>query len=278
MELLKYSFGTLVLWGLFAINGATYVQSAEIIAHRGASFDAPENTISSVKLAWEQGANAVEVDVYLSTDGKVFAIHDKTPKRYGGPDKPVSKMSWDELKKLDVGAWKDEKYRGEKIPLLSELLPLIPKNGRMFIEIKTGPEIIPALKRVLQKANRPCKQTAIICFSEQVIAGVRKELPHLDAYWLSYLKKNQKPGERKTPTIGQVIATAKKLDTTAVDLGGEIAEHDVKQLSAAGLGCYVWTINDPQKARELVNWGVIGITTDRPALMFKNGIGKPRTE
>ena len=82
------------------------MHGAEIIAHRGASHAAPENTISAVKLAWEQGANAVEVDVYLSTDGKIFAIHDKTPKRYGGPDRPVSGMSWAELQKLDVGAWK----------------------------------------------------------------------------------------------------------------------------------------------------------------------------
>lgn len=254
------------------------MQGAEIVAHRGASFDAPENTISSVKLAWEQGTNAVEVDIYLSTDGKVFAIHDKTPKRYGGPDKPVSKMSWAELQKLDIGAWKDEKYRGEKIPLLSELLPLIPENGRMFIEIKTGPEIIPELKRVLQKANRPCKQTAIICFSDKVIAGVRKELPHLDAYWLSYLKKNQKPEERKAPTVEQIIEMAKRLDTTAVDIGGDITESDVKKLNEAGLGCYVWTVNDPEEARELIKWGVIGITTDKPALMLEKGIGRVRKE
>ncbi len=252
------------------------MQAAEIVAHRGASYEAPENTISSVKLAWEQGTNAVEVDVYLSTDGKIFAIHDHTPKRYGGPDKPVSQMSWAELQKLDVGAWKDEKYRGEKIPLLSELLPLIPPNGRMFIEIKTGPEIIPELKRVLEKANLPCKQTAVICFSDKVIAGIRKELPHLEAYWLSYLKKNQKPGERKAPTVEQIIETAKKLDTTAVDIGGDITESDVKKLSEAGLDCYVWTVNDPQKAHELMKWGVIGITTDKPALMLEKGVGTVR--
>lgn len=255
--------------------GEINVQGAEIVAHRGASFDAPENTKSSVELAWKQGANAVEVDVYLSTDRKVFAIHDKTPKRYGGPDRPVSGMSWAELQKLDVGAWKNERYRGEKVPLLSELLPLTPANGRMFIEIKCGPEILPALKIVLEKANLKKKQTAVICFSENVIAETRKQLPLLEAYWLASVKV--KDGVQ-SPTIESIIKKAKQLDTTAVDLGGEITQQDVKKILDAGLGCYIWTVNDPARAHQLKAWGVAGITTDQPALLLEKGVGKSRKD
>lgn len=274
----NHSVCLLLFLGIFLLTGGIDVNGAEIVAHRGASHDAPENTKSSVELAWKQGANAVEVDVYLSTDGKVFAIHDRTPKRYGGPDRPVSGMSWAELQKLDVGAWKNEKYRGEKVPLLADLLCLTPANGRMFIEIKCGPEIIPELKSVLKKANLKKRQTAIICFSEEVIAEARKELPDLEAYWLSYLKKDQKEGTRKTPTVEQIIQTAKKLDTTAVDIGGDITQSDVRKILNAGLRCYVWTINEPEQARLLKNWGVAGITTDKPALMLKEGVGKARKD
>ncbi|HSG69711.1 MAG TPA: glycerophosphodiester phosphodiesterase family protein, partial [Planctomycetaceae bacterium] len=107
----------------------------EIIAHRGASYDAPENTLASVNLAWEQNADAVEIDIWLTSDNQIVLMHDKTPKRYGGPDTLVSEMTLEQLRALDVGAWKDPRWKGEKAPLLSEVLPLVPAGKRLFIEI-----------------------------------------------------------------------------------------------------------------------------------------------
>src|SRR6056297_2579248 len=156
----------------------------EIVAHRGASFKAPENTRASVKLAWQQRTDAVEVDVYLTADKKIVAMHDRTPKRYGGPDRPVAEMTWAELRQLDVGTWKDSKWQGETVPLLEELLEMTPEGKRVFIEIKSGPELVPYLKRLLQKIDQPSKKQAIIAFSADVIAAVRQQLPHIEAYWL----------------------------------------------------------------------------------------------
>jgi glycerophosphoryl diester phosphodiesterase len=109
-----------------------------IIAHRGASHDAPENTLASFKLAWEQKADGIEGDFYLTKDGKIVCIHDKTTKRTSGQkvELDVAASTLAELRKVDVGAWKDPKYAGEKMPTLEEVLAIVPAGKVFFIEIK----------------------------------------------------------------------------------------------------------------------------------------------
>ena len=89
----------------------------------------------------------------LSADDQIVAVHDKTLKRYGGPDKPIAKMTYQELQKHEVGRWKDKRFTGEPIPLLTEILKTVPSDKRLFIEIKCGVEIVPHLKKVLQEAR-----------------------------------------------------------------------------------------------------------------------------
>lgn len=240
----------------------------EIIAHRGASFDAPENTLASVRLAWEQDADAVEIDVYLSRDGQVVAIHDKTPKRYGGPDRPVAEMTWDELRSLDVGAWKAPQWKGERIPLLEEILPTIPERKRLFIEIKAGPEILPELKRVLAEAKRPARQTAIIGFSAETMRAARETLPDLQIYWIVRLKAEQEAAVWERD-VHELIAKAREIDVHGVDLGGSerIDAAFIEALKVANIPWYVWTINDPKEAERLCRLGCWGITTDRPGFL-----------
>ena len=125
----------------------------EIVAHRGASFDAPENTVAAIKLAWEQKADAAEFDVFLSKDGKIVVIHDADTKRTAGVDRKVADTTLEELRKLDVGKWKDAKFAGEKIPTLEEMLATVPAGKRVFIEVKCGPEIVPELDRVLKASE-----------------------------------------------------------------------------------------------------------------------------
>jgi glycerophosphoryl diester phosphodiesterase len=149
-------------------SNANLAQDVEIIGHRGAAYDAPENTLASVNLAWKRNADAVEIDIYLTRDGHIVAVHDETTKRYGGPDKKIVAQTLAELKTIDVGRWKDIKWSGERISELAEVLETIPDGKRLFIEIKSGPEIIPELQRVIQVAGKKAKQTAIISFSLDV--------------------------------------------------------------------------------------------------------------
>jgi len=108
----------------------------EIVGHRGASYDAPENTLPSVRLGFEQGADAVEVDVFATSDGRIVAIHDADTERVAGVKLDVAKSTLAELKQLDVGAWKGERWVGTRIPTLEEVLELVPEGRRLLIEVK----------------------------------------------------------------------------------------------------------------------------------------------
>ena len=241
----------------------------EIIAHRGASHDAPENTLAAVNLAWKQDTDAVEVDVYLSADNRIVAVHDKTLKRYGGPDEPIASMTYADLQKHEVGSWKDKKYAGEPIPLLSEILKTIPAGKRLFIEIKCGVEILPYLVAVLEAADLEDEQTAIICFSEEVISGAAKQLPNLKRYWLASLKRD-KITQKVKPSIESLIATAENVHSDGLDLGGATDIIDaayVSELEKHDLPLYIWTVNSVEEAARLKAAGVRGITTDRPKLL-----------
>lgn len=256
------------LWMLalaISSNHAVDLQAVEIIGHRGASHDAPENTLASVNLAWDQDADAVEIDVYLSKDGRIVAFHDDTTERLAGVDKPVVEQTLAELQKLDVGRWKDPKFTGERIPTLSDVLATIPDGKRLFIEVKCGPEIVPTLQKDLKTAGKTPDQTAIISFSYKVVKAVKEAMPELKVYWVVGLEQDEQTG-RWSPKLDELIDKAQAAGLDGLDLGkaGIIDEAYVSQVKQAGLGFYMWTINSPADARRLVKAGVEGLTTDRP--------------
>lgn len=237
----------------------------EIVGHRGASFDAPENTLSAIRLAWEQQADAVEFDVWLSKDGHIVLHHDKDTKKTAGVEKRVDSQTLAELQKLDYGAWKSPKYKGEPLALLPEALATIPKGKRVFIEIKCGPEIVPELTRVLHAAKRPASETAIISFSEEVCTACVKAYPDLKVFWIVSPKKDEKTGQWNH-SADELIATARKLEVHGLDLQAcdLLTPAFGKQVRDAGLELYVWTVNDLPLAKQMIAAGVQGITTDKP--------------
>ena len=250
--------------------------AVEIIAHRGASHDAPENTLASVQLGWERNADAVEVDVYLSKDGKIVVIHDENTKRTTGHDGLVHKMTWAQLQKLDAGSWKNKKFKGEPIPLLSQLLETIPNGKYLVIEIKCGPEIIQPLAGLLKKTNTPPSKTAIISFSFEVVAAAKKQFPKRPVYYLAGVKQN-KTTHRWEPAVDTLVKKARDAALDGLSLGFKGAADDSallgylrrmrKDTGSHKLGFYVWTVNDRRMAKMLTDVGVDGITTDRPAFL-----------
>jgi glycerophosphoryl diester phosphodiesterase len=241
--------------------------AVEIVGHRGASHDAPENTLPSVALGFEQGADAVEVDVYLSKDGKVVVSHDDNTKRVAGVDRKIVDQTAAELAALDAGLWKGARWRGTKIPLLSEVLQLVPPGKKLVIEIKCGSEILPELERVLDASGKR-GQTLLIAFDYRVIVDAKKRLPDRPAYWLYGFSA----AERKRYGVGapaELIQRAKDAGADGLDLkySGPFDAAFVRELSDAGMGLYVYTVNDPAAAKRLEAMGVAGITTDRPGWM-----------
>lgn len=230
----------------------------EIIAHRGASHDAPENTVAAFREAWRQGADGAELDIYLTADGHIVACHDKDTKRTAGIEVPVAKSTLKELRSLDVGAWKGEAFAGEGIPTLEQMLEAVPEDKRTYIEVKCGPEIVPELLRKLEAFDRPVSRTPVICFNAEVVAAVKKARPDRPAYWLSDLKNGK--------TAESLIARAREIGADGLDLkaGPELDAAFAAKVREAGLRLDVWTVNDPDLAGRMVSAGVNGITTDKP--------------
>lgn len=249
--------------------------AAEIVAHRGASYDAPENTKSSIKLGFEQGADAVEIDVYLTKDGRVVLFHDKNTEKLDGSKAPIADRTLAELQKLDVGTWKGgagawsgNPYAGEKMPVLEDVLGLIPRGKKIFLEIKCGPEILPPIKKIFDENDIDGEQITIITFNEDTAAGAKKMFPSIPVYWLESIKQDEKTGEWGPPRDA-LIATAKSLGVDGVDLQARpvIDAAFVKAVKAAGLEMHVWTVDDPAEAKRLAAAGVDSITTNRPAFL-----------
>lgn len=234
----------------------TLMAQQQFIAHRGASWIAPENTLAAVNLAWELGADAVEVDVHLSKDNRVMVIHDKDTKRTcSGKKNFVIKNSPSVLlRDLEVGSWKDDKYRGEKIPFLSEVAETIPYGKILVVEIKCGKEIIPHLQRVVN-SSKMSDQFVFISFGWQTILETKKKFPGNKCYWLSSLKAGLKNKMENAAGAG----------LEGVNLNHKIIDEGVMKMAGIhDLEVLTWTVDDPKEAKRLTGLGVAGITTNRP--------------
>jgi glycerophosphoryl diester phosphodiesterase len=237
-----------------------------IVAHRGASADAPENTLAAFKLAFDRGADAIEGDFHLTRDGKIIGIHDADTKRTTGVAGKIVETDFDRLRRLDAGKWKGAEFKGEKLPTLPEVLALVGPGKRFFIEIKCGPEIIPELKRILGESKVPADQLTIISFKDAVISEARKELPQIKAYWLFDFKET-KGQWNLTPE--QAVARARALGAHGIDIGVTaktlpLVRELAPKAKEAGLELHVWTIDDVVLAREAAALGAMSITTNRP--------------
>ncbi len=238
--------------------------NTKIIAHRGESYDAPENTLASVNLAWERGAEAVEIDVHLSKDNRVVVIHDPHTKRVAGINKKVSRQTLEELKELDVGSWKNEKWKGEKIPTLQEVLETIPTNKKLIIEIKSSREILPHLKNDIENSKLETNQIEFISFDYLTIVETKKLFPKNKALYLADLDYTWYT-RLISPSVNTLIKKVKlgKLDGLNVWAGKLLTEKFAQKVKSAGLFLYVWTVNNPVHAQKLTDWGINAITTDR---------------
>jgi glycerophosphoryl diester phosphodiesterase len=234
----------------------------QIIAHRGASFDAPENTLAAIRLGWEQGADGVEFDVRFTRDGQIVVFHNADTKRLAGVDRLVADQTLAGLRKLDVGQWKAKQFAGERIPTLAEALALVPAGKRAFVEVKCGPEIVPELKRVLADSKLEPVRTVVISFAMDVVVAVKAQLPDVPAYWVVRLRDSAGP----TWTANALIENAKAIKADGLDLSADsiITADFVRRMTEDSLPVYVWTVNDPGVAMQMRAAGVAGIATDRP--------------
>jgi len=250
------------------------VPNPMIVAHRGASKHAPENTIPAFKLAWEEGADAIEGDFQLTKDGAIVCIHDKDTKRVSGVKKVVEDTTLEELRKLDAGSWFGEKWRGTQIPLISEVFATIPAGKKIYIEIKSGPEILPALFEELAGSGLKKNQVIVISFDKDVIRNFKSKEPGIKTFWLSDFKRDKFSG-RIEPSLKGVIDV---LNQTGAD--GFSSTHKlindsfIKAIQKEGFEYHVWTVDDPETAQRFRRLGAKSITTNLPGYMKKSLVGQ----
>lgn len=243
----------------------------EIIAHRGASREAPENTLSAIRLAWEQAADAVEVDVHLSRDGRLVVIHDPTIRRTGGVRGRVRDRTFSQLQRIDVGRWKGIRWAGERIPCLESVIDTLPRGKRLFVEFKCGLEAIPEFKAIAAQSGKRPEQIVPIGFSISTMRSIKAVLPQLQVYWGAGLKRFRLRHQRAAD-VDRLINSARQADLDGLDLRASrcIDADLVRRVKDAGLGFVVWTVNSAPTARRLMLAGVDGITTDRPGWLKKH--------
>jgi glycerophosphoryl diester phosphodiesterase len=237
----------------------------DIIAHRGASAHAPENTMAAFRLAWQGGADGIELDVWLTRDNRIVVHHDSTTRRSAGVKLTVADTDSAILRSLDVGRWKGEAFVGETIPFLEEILQEAPPDSWVLVEIKCGPEIIPALQVTLaQSANR--LRIMLIGIRPDTLAACRVAMPHIPCSLVIPCVSPAAGQQTCLPHSLALIGLAKQYDLVGLDPDYRgISNNFAAAVCAAGLKLFTWTVNSASEARHLALLGLHAITTDYPA-------------
>ena len=254
------------LFPCFALLSAASAQvKPVIVAHRGASHDAPENTLPSFQLAWKQGADAIEGDFHLTKDGKIICIHDYDTKRVAGSKLIVKDSTFEQLRSLDAGQWFKAEFKGTRLPTFAEVAATVPDGKKFYIEVKCGPEIVPVLMRDLIKTGLDASQIVIISFNATVIREMKRQAPGFKAYWLSSFEKKSP----LSPSMEQVITTLReiKADGFSSKADHRMDETYIRGIQQAGYEYHCWTVDDPALGKRFLGMGTQSITTNKPASM-----------
>ncbi|WP_146535931.1 glycerophosphodiester phosphodiesterase [Rubripirellula reticaptiva] len=242
----------------------------KIVAHRGASHDAPENTLAAFRLAWEQGADGVEGDFYLTTDNQIVCIHDKDTKRTAGEKRIVESSTLQELRLLEYGAWKDAAFAGEPIPTLDEVIATVPDGKTMVIELKSTLRIIPKLVETLKRHRDKPIEWLVIAFDAPTVAELKKQMPDLKVHWLTSFKRSTAVSAYR-PSAPDIATIVKQSKADGVGMQGNRDVIDADFVAGLkGGGCnefHVWTIDDGRDAQFFDELGAFGITTNVPAVI-----------
>ena len=232
-----------------------------ILAHRGASAHAPENTLGAFELALAQNADAIELDVKLSADGQAVVIHDPTVDRTTSGHGRVKDLSLAQLRSLDAGSFFSEKYKGEKIPTLEEVFETVGK--RTFINVE------------LTNYNTPRDQLV-----ETVCMLVKKFSLQKHILFSSFFASNLSRARAYLPGVPRgLLALNGLLGAWARSFGfafgryhalhpnlKDVTQQQVQRVHRLQRRIHVWTVNAAEDMRRLFHWGVDAIFTDDPQL------------
>jgi glycerophosphoryl diester phosphodiesterase len=226
-----------------------------VLGHRGASAQAPENTLAAFRLAMEQGADGVELDVQRCATGEVVVLHDEDTRRVAGEAVRVVDAPAAALRSLDVGAWKGDRFRGQRIPLLEEVLEELP-GAVVNVELKgRDPRLAAAAAEVLRRAGA-APRALVSSFDPRLLSAFRRAAPEVargllvedDRWW------------RLRAALGLRIARPGAIHPAA----SLVTAARARRWREAGLSVNVWTVDGPAEVKRLAALGAGAVITNVP--------------
>ena len=228
----------------------------EIVAHRGGSPYAPENTLASFKKSLQMGFKTFELDVQLTKDGEVVVIHDELVDRVSNSSGLVRSYELEELKQLDVGFWFDDSFKGEQIPTLQEIIDLVKGKAGLQIELKNEFFSYRGMEEKvvnLLKQNNFVDHAMVTSFNEDSIFDMGMRYPGIRLGLLIRKLPEDLSVMRYWTYLHAVLPYVRRVNKKVVD-----------QAQLQGLKVYGWTANTHEEIRRLIRLGVEGIITDQP--------------
>jgi len=230
-----------------------------LIAHRGASAHAPENTMASFRLALGMGAKAIELDVHQTRDGELVVLHDDDFKRVGRRRLRVRDLAWGEVSSLEVGAWFDPRFKGERVPRLAEVMDLVEGQAELHIELKRGSRAYPGIEERLVELvgrRRAWAWAPLSSFDHGALYRLRSLAPRARLGYLLGLT----PWRRAARELAELGAESLNLSLRQVD------ERKIQECHRKGRRVLVYTVNTLRDLERLRRMGVDGVFTNFPEL------------
>lgn len=230
------------------LSGGTDIQ---IIAHRGGAALAPENTLAALETAVGCGADMAEIDVRMTGDGVLVAMHDESLERTTGICCPVCDAVWADIQKADAGKTFSPRFAGEQIPTLAECLSAAKGKIRLMVEIKCGKDQSKTLEETMaeiQKAGME-KDCVLGCRDVTILQKSKALSPELETVYIG-------------PEDPEIFALS-YVDSFSFPIKSLTAETVVR---AGGKPVYAWTVNTPGEMEKALQCGASGLVTDDPAL------------
>jgi glycerophosphoryl diester phosphodiesterase len=263
----------LLALGLAGPASAAPGPDVDVIAHRGSSGAAPENTIAAVELALSHKSDVVENDIQRTADGELVIMHDTTLARTtdveqvfpGRAPYNVRDFTLAEIKRLDAGSWFAPEFAGQRVPTLAEWVDAVGRRAGMLLEVK-APELYPGIEVDVDKELRSLPE-----FSQALRAG-EVAVQSFNHEWL-------RTYDRLAPDVptGLLFAGGPPSEAQLADAAtwaeqanpalGDMTEATVDQIHAHGLETHVWTVNGGQDMRRAIRWGVDGVITNYPQVL-----------
>ena len=246
--------------------------ASRLVAHRGESYDAPENTLPAYRTAVERGFG-FECDIYRSKDGRMFTFHDADLRRTtaGANTNRCTDVEWeDTVSKLNVGGW--GKWRGSRFDptrpaLFTEVLDLARDGRWIYVEVKgDDPSWVTTIREELRRCERANPRNVLfISFGPRVCAELKRQLPEYRVYWLTNARKWWTKN-RDVCTPKEIVARLREIGADGVDIEYRpdvVTSEFVKEIKDAGFQVHVWTVDDPDRAMQAFAVGAETLTTNR---------------